>query len=134
MHRLGGVVAALAVFLLSLPGGGIAAASDTIWTTAGTGISGNSPDGTQATEAQIDRPRSIFSTADGGYVWAQPWSNRVLKVGPGGMLTRIAGTGETGFSGDGGQATAAQLDFVHSASPTADGGYVLADTGNHRIR
>jgi len=68
MLRLGGVLAAFSVLLLSVATAGGAAASDTIWTTAGTGISANSPDGTQATEAEIDRPRSIFPTADGGYV------------------------------------------------------------------
>src|SRR5829696_4305602 len=127
---------ALAMLALAWPSGlaDAASSSDTIWTVAGDGVSGNSPAGTPATEASIDRPRSIFATQDGGFVWAQPWSSLVLKVGPTGAVTRIAGTGAAGFSGDGGPATSAQINFVHSASPTADGGYLLADSFNNRIR
>nr|MBA2462158.1 hypothetical protein [Actinomycetota bacterium] len=113
MRRLIGVTAALAFVLLVIAGAGGAAGSDALWTVAGNGISGNTGDGGQATEAQIDRPRSIFTTSDGGYVWAQPWSSRVRKVGPDGVISTIAGTGTGGFSGDGGPATAAQLNFVH---------------------
>ena len=49
-------------------------------------------------------------------------------VAPNGVVTTIAGTGEAGFAGDGGKATAAKLNFVHTAAPTADGGLLLADT------
>ena len=133
MHRLGGVVAALAVFLLSVPAGGIAAASDTIWTTVELGSrathlrdEGDRGGDRPAAQHLLDgRRRLRLGTAV---------EQSRLKVGAGGLLTRIAGTGEAGFSGDGGPATAAQINFVDSASPTADGGYVLADTGNHRIR
>ncbi|HEX6657591.1 MAG TPA: hypothetical protein VF065_05890, partial [Ilumatobacter sp.] len=107
---------------------------DTTWTLAGTGIVGDSGDGGQAREAEINQPRSIFATATGGYVWAEPWSNRVRIVGADGVITTLAGNGASGFGGDGGPATAATLRFVHAAAPTADGGYLLADTLNNRIR
>jgi hypothetical protein len=109
-------------------------AGSTAWTLAGTGVQGDSGDGGQAREAAINQPRSVFPTQDGGYVWAEPWSNIVRKVGPDGIVLTIAGTGAAGFGGDGGQASTATLNFVHSASPTADGGYLLADTVNSRIR
>ncbi len=136
LRRLANAAASLSLALLAVGGSTSVAATGTeiAWTVAGRGISGNTGDGDQATEAAIDQPRSIFPTADGGYVWAQPWSNRVRKVGPDGVVTTIAGSGSAGFSGDGGQATTAQLNFVHSAAPTPDGGYVLADELNNRIR
>ena len=122
------VALALAPSALSSPGDG------TIVSSAGNGTRGSAGDGGQGTEASLDQPRSVFATADGGFIWAQPWSNTVRKVGPDGIVTRIAGTGAAGFSGDGGQATGAQINFVHSAAPTSDGGYLLADTINNRIR
>ena len=110
-----------------------AALADTIATAGGTGTSGDTGDGGQARDAAINLPRSIF-WVNGGYVFAEPWSNRVRMVGVDGIVSTIAGTGAAGYSGDGGPATAAQLNFVHSAAPMADGSYVLADTLNNRIR
>ena len=46
----------------------------------------------------------------------------------------MAGTGIQGFAGDGGPATAAQLSIPFGVAPTADGGYLLVDVGNQRIR
>ncbi len=120
--------------MLAAVGSAPAAGGPSIYTIAGIGGFGNTGDGGQATEAQIDRPRSMFLTADGGYVWAEPWSNMVRRVGPDGNVATVAGTGVAGYSGDGGPATAAQLSFVHSASPMPGGGYVLADAGNNAIR
>ena len=50
------------------------------------------------------------------------------------MIDTLAGTGASGFDGDGGSAAAAKLNFVHAAAPTPDGGYLLADELNNRIR
>lgn len=46
----------------------------------------------------------------------------------------VAGTGRTGFTGDGGPATAARLDDPWCAVTSADGSIVIADEGNHRVR
>src|ERR1700704_2223478 len=51
-----------------------------------------------------------------------------------GAITTVAGNGKDGFSGDGGPATAAALYFPESVAPTADGGFLIADKANHRIR
>ena len=85
------------------------------------------------------KPRStglVQSSAlpDGGFVWAEPYAHRVRIVDPNGVVSTLAGTGEAGFAGDGGKATAAKLNFVHTAVPTADGGFLLADTWNSRVR
>ena len=124
----------LAVAVGSAPGTVGATGSPVAWTLAGTGTQGDSGDGGQAREADINQPRSIFATSDGGFLWAEPWSNRVRRVWPDGHISTIAGTGVAGYSGDGGLATQAQLNFVHSAAPTADGGYLIADTQNSVIR
>jgi hypothetical protein len=49
-------------------------------------------------------------------------------------MTTVAGTGTAGFSGDGGPATAAALSNPHAVVPLPDGGFLVADTGNDRVR
>ena len=120
--------------LVVLATGAAASSPDTTWTLAGTGVAADSGDGGHAREAAINQPRSISAIPGGGFVWAEPYSNRVRIVDANGIVKTLAGTGVAGSAGDGGLATAAQLDFVHSAVPTADGGFLLADTQNDRIR
>jgi hypothetical protein len=106
----------------------------TTWTLVGTGALADSGDGGHAREAAINQPRAVSALPDGGYAWAEPYAHRVRIVDPNGVVSTLAGTGEAGFAGDGGKATAAKLNFVHTAVPTADGGFLLADTWNSRIR
>lgn len=112
----------------------LAASSETIWTVAGTGVLADTGDGGHARGAAINQPRAVSATADGRFAWAEPYSHRVRIVDQNGVIRTLAGTGEAGFSGDGGPATAAKLNFVHTAVPTADGGFLLADELNNRIR
>ena len=51
-----------------------------------------------------------------------------------GRITTIAGTGEAGFSGDGGPANEAQLSRPHSIQFGPVGNLYIADIGNHRLR
>jgi len=111
-----------------------ASSTDPIFTIAGTGAGGTAGDGGAAIDARIDHPRNLSLTPDGGYVFAEPFTHTARSVNSGGIITRLAGTGVLGFSGDGGPATAAMLNGVHAASVTADGGFLLADPGNNRIR
>ena len=131
-----GVVSLSAGLLLSmlqvLPGA--AAVTGTITTIAGTGVRGYTGDGGPAVSAQLDHPRGLAVMADGSLLIAEPFKNVVRRIAPDGVITTVAGTGVAGFSGDGGPATAAQLNFVHAVSVTPDGGFVLADTLNNRIR
>ena len=110
------------------------ASSETIWTVAGTGALADTGDGGHARGAAINQPRAVSATADGRFAWAEPYSHRVRIVDQHGVIRTLAGTGEAGFSGDGGPATAAKLNFVHTAEPTADGGFLLTDSWNNRIR
>ncbi len=106
----------------------------TITTVAGTGAEGFSGDGGPATSARLGFPNSVSATADGGFLIADFVNNRVRRVSPDGTITTIAGTGGWGFSGDGGPATQAQLNSVAEAVETADGGLLIVDTGNNRVR
>jgi len=106
----------------------------TIDTVAGTGVRGWSGDGGPAIDAQLDHPRSLALLPGGGYLFAEPYLHVVRRVWPDGTVTTVAGTGTAGYSGDGGPATSARLNFVHAAAPTPDGGFVIADTLNNRIR
>ncbi len=49
-------------------------------------------------------------------------------------MSSIAGTGSSGYSGDGSQAVCAQLSSPQDVGTDGAGGYVVADTGNHRVR
>jgi sugar lactone lactonase YvrE len=85
-------------------------ASGTIRTVAGTGSEGYGGDGGPATQARLNRPRFLLVAGDGSLIVADTGNYRVRRVDPGGTITTIAGTGERGYSGDGGPATDATLD------------------------
>jgi sugar lactone lactonase YvrE len=61
-------------------------------------------------------------------------THRVVKLNRQGRLIAIAGTGEGGFSGDGGPAVKAKLNAPHDLAFDAEGNLLVADTFNHRIR
>ena len=100
---------------------------------AGTGISGGGGDGGPATEAQLNNPTAVAVTADGGFLIADSGNHSVRKVSAG-VITRVAGTGISGGGGDGGPATEAQLNNPTAVAVTADGGFLIADSGNHSVR
>lgn len=61
-------------------------------------------------------------------------SHRIVKRDVRGRLSVVAGSGEAGFSGDGGLATKAQLHAPHDLLFDQEGNLLIADTGNQRIR
>lgn len=58
----------------------------------------------------------------------------IKKVGASGLVSVVAGTGKLGFSGDGGQATSAQLSVVQGIAIDTSGVLYIADAGNDRVR
>jgi len=106
----------------------------TITTIAGTSSAGFSGDGGPATAAQLSQPDGLAVDAQGNVYIADYGNHRVRKVNPAGVITTIAGTGKQGFSGDGGPATAAQLDFPEGVGVDGRGNVYIADTGNSRVR
>ena len=100
-----------------------------------TGTSGSVGDDGPATDAQLNRPVGVAVTSDGGFLIADTNNHVVRKVSAGGVITRVAGTmGTLGSGGDDGPATDAQFSGPQDVAVTADGGMLIADTGNHVVR
>lgn len=95
---------------------------------------GFSGDGGPATAAHLDYPAGVAARPGGGFVIADLGNDRVREVSPSGVITTIAGTGVAGFSGDGGPATAAQLNRPNDVAVAADGSVLIADEDNGRVR
>jgi sugar lactone lactonase YvrE len=108
--------------------------SGVIQTVAGNGIAGFSGDGGLATSAKFNNPRSIACNRNGNLYINDISNNRIRKVDQAGVISTVAGNGTAGFSGDGGQATAAQLDFPYGIALDSIGNIYIADNGNLRIR
>ena len=105
-----------------------------ITTVAGNGTVGFSGDGGPATGAQLS---SVFGLAVdiAGNLWiADSVANRIRRVTPGGIISTVAGTGDCGFSGDGGPAVAAQLCAPAGIASDTAGNLFITDTLNNRIR
>ena len=103
-----------------------------IITAAGTGdfFSG---DGGPAILAGLDRPHGVAVGPDGSLYIATN-DHRIRRVGPDGIITTVVGTGNFGFSGDGGPATGARLSSPEHIAIASDGSLYIADHLNNRIR
>jgi len=61
-------------------------------------------------------------------------AHSIVRIDPLGHSTVLAGTGAPGFSGDGGTASAAQLNSPGGLAVDGQGSLYISDTGNHRVR
>lgn len=109
-------------------------ASGVISTFAGTGSVGFSGDGGAATDAQLDAPSGIWGASDGTIYFADSSNNRLRKVDLSGVISSVAGNGNTLFAGDGGPATTARLNSPAAVALASDGTVYIADSENHRVR
>ncbi|MCC7374689.1 MAG: hypothetical protein IT581_08530 [Verrucomicrobiales bacterium] len=111
------------------------ASDGTLTTVAGCGRKGAGGDGGPALEAEFNQPHEIRFDAEGN-LWVTDMANhRIRRIDA--VTRRIStavGTGEPGFSGDGGPADRAQLRQPHSLQFGPDGDLYIGDIGNHRIR
>jgi sugar lactone lactonase YvrE len=106
-----------------------------ITTVAGNGVQGFAGDNGPAIAAELDSPAGLALDSAGDLFIADSHNQRVREVAAAtGIISTIAGTGVAGFSGDGGVATAAQLDLPTALAFDAAGNLYFADTGNHRVR
>ena len=105
-----------------------------ISTVAGSGDVHFYGDGGPASAAQLDSPSGLAALPDGGFLIADTANNRVRRVFPDGHISTVAGDGHAGFVGDGGPATAAQLNSPSGLAALPDGGFLIADTANSRVR
>ena len=108
--------------------------SGTITTIAGDGTFGSSGDGGPATAAQLANPSGVAVDSAGNVYIADLGTNRIRKVDTSGTITTIAGDGTKGFGGDGGPATAAQLNSPFGLVAGSAGMVYIADTFNNLIR
>ena len=105
-----------------------------ITTVAGTGTAGSTGDGGAATLGQLNYPWGITLAADGSLYIADLSNNRVRKVSTAGVLTTAVGTGVRGYTGDGGAATAAELNVPAGVLVDVAGNLYVADSGNQLVR
>jgi hypothetical protein len=131
----------------TLPGGGFLIADTgnnrvrrvddgTIATVAGTGPAGfnGDGDGILAANAELNQPDGVAALDGGGFLIADTGNSRIRRVNASGLITTVAGTGVAGSSGDGAAATSATLSAPAAVAPLTGGGFLIADTGNNRIR
>jgi sugar lactone lactonase YvrE len=98
------------------------------------GDSGFSGDDGPASSAKLDKPQGVFVDFTGKVFIADTGNNVVRMVNTNGIITRIAGTGSAGYTGDNGPALSAQLDGPTGLSVDQTGRVLIADTDNHVIR
>jgi uncharacterized protein (TIGR03437 family) len=95
---------------------------------------GFSGDGGQADRAQLNKPSGIAIDAAGSVYVADTNNSRIRKITADGTISTIAGKGGGAYSGDGGDATSAALNFPRSIAVSSNGTVYIADTNNHVIR
>ena len=103
-----------------------------IITTVAGGGSGYT-DGVPATSVRV-QPTDVALDRAGNLYIAEASAHRITKVDPSGLITRVAGTGVGGFSGDGGLAIDAQLNNPFTIALDNAGTLYIADSLNNRIR
>ena len=91
-------------------------------------------DGGPAAKALLATVEGVAADALGNYYLADTDSHRIRRISPKGVITTIAGTGKPGFSGDGGSATFAQLNYPYGLATDFTGNLYVADFGNHCVR
>jgi DNA-binding beta-propeller fold protein YncE len=113
--------------LLTVVSGGIAAAASLV-TIAGTGIAG--PSG-----GAINNPYGLVTGPDGALYFCEIGNHRVSRLDlKTHALTTVAGTGSKGYAGDGGPATAAQMNEPYEVRFDPAGNMYVAEMQNHVIR
>jgi sugar lactone lactonase YvrE len=104
-------------------------------TWAGTGEKKPTPDGAQIAGTPLNGPRAITADSEGNLYLALREGNAIFKIDMrAGRIYHLAGTGEIGYSGDGGPAKSAKLSGPKGIAWSPDGSLYIADTESHTIR
>jgi streptogramin lyase len=124
------LLAALAGGLLLTP-----VAAKTIRTLAGTGQSGFSGDGGPGTKAQLANPYGLTLGPGGALYICEEDSHRIRRLDiKTGIISTVAGTGEQGYSGDGGPALEAKLNEPYEIRFDSGGNMFFVEMRNHLVR
>ncbi|HUK81749.1 MAG TPA: HYR domain-containing protein, partial [Verrucomicrobiae bacterium] len=111
------------------------AATGIITTVAGTGSSGYNGDGVAATTAKLFGPFEVALDGAGNLFIADWFNYRIRRVDAGtGIITTVAGTGSSGYSGDGGPATSAGLTDPTGVAVDRAGNLFIAELNGQRVR
>lgn len=124
--------------VIGLSGFGMAPATKfsaaTIATIAGNGKAGNTGMTGPAASAQVNAPRGGMVDGAGNLFFADRGNHVVRKIDTNGAITTVAGNGAAGTTGDGGAATAAELNAPADVAMDPAGDLFIADSGNNKIR
>ena len=110
------------------------AANGIITTIAGNGTAGFSGDTGPATSAQLHSPAGLAFDVAGNLYVADEGNQRIRKIAVNGTITTVAGNGQSGYSGDTGPATSAELNDPYGVAVDGAGNLFIADTLNNVIR
>lgn len=103
-------------------------------TVAGNGTKGVPRDGGDALSEPLVDPRAIALDSRGNLYICERSGHTLRVVDASGKIRTVAGTGERGYSGDGGKAIEARLDGPKHIFAEASGDVLITDTENHAIR
>jgi sugar lactone lactonase YvrE len=110
-------------------------ATGIITTVAGNGIVGYSGDGGAATSSELNSPYNVALDNAGNIYIADSGNNVIRRVAAStGIITTVAGNGSQGYSGDGGAATSAELNYPGGLVVDNAGNIYIADSNNNVIR
>jgi len=106
-----------------------------ITTVAGSpSLAGYAGDGGLARNAALNNPVGVVLDGSGNLFIDDAYNFRIRKVDVNGLITTVAGNGMYGYSGDGGTATNANLQYSYGMGVDVFGDLVIADSGNLRVR
>ena len=128
------LLAAVVIAALALAPAQGAVTVPEITTVVGTGTQGYNEDSIDATAAQLSGPTGVAPTPDGGFLIADRDNQRIRRVSPNGTITTVAGTARRASPAMAAPRPPPNSTAPSAVAPTPDGGFLIADFGNNRIR
>jgi N-acetylneuraminic acid mutarotase len=113
----------------------VTASTGIISTVAGTGVTGYSGDGGRATSATLASVSDLAADGAGNLYIVDSANSRIRKVNAAtGIITTVAGSGARGFSGNGGPAVSAELDYPYGIALDPADNFYISDSSNNQVR
>jgi DNA-binding beta-propeller fold protein YncE len=110
-------------------------AAQSVVTIAGNGVAGFSGDGGPAVQAQINNPYGIAIGPDGALYFCEIGNHRVRRLDlKSHAISTVAGSGQKGYSGDGGPALSASMNEPYEIAFDKGGNLFVAEMQNHVVR